>query len=174
LKDIVPTIKKVGMIMEKGQKSGGQTRDLLVQEAPKIGIEMFIIEIEKGSANEQKAIASLTKNKIDGYIACTCLDDIWPQLLVQLNKEKIPSINHVSAIGAVKGFLATYSTDHVKVGERVAEKIVEFFKGKTISQIPVEAAGKDFVLELNLKTAKIIGVTVPDVIRSTASKVYEE
>jgi hypothetical protein len=50
---------------------------------------------------------------------------------------------------------------------------IEHMKGKLISQLPVQSE-RDYQLEINMKTANSIGVTIPDNLKALASKIYSE
>jgi putative ABC transport system substrate-binding protein len=51
-------------------------------------------------------------------------------------------------------------------------QIIELFRGSKVADIPVEQATK-FELVINLKTAKAMGVTVPEALLVRADKVIE-
>jgi putative tryptophan/tyrosine transport system substrate-binding protein len=54
----------------------------------------------------------------------------------------------------------------------MAQQIVKIFRGTKVADIPVEQATK-FELVVNLKTAKTMGVTVPETLLVRADKVIE-
>ena len=56
--------------------------------------------------------------------------------------------------------------------EIMPQQIVKLFRGFKVADIPVEQASK-FELVINLKTAKAMGVTVPEALLVRADKVIE-
>jgi putative ABC transport system substrate-binding protein len=54
----------------------------------------------------------------------------------------------------------------------MAQQIVKLFRGTKVADVPVEQATK-FELVINLKTAKAMGVTVPEALLVRADKVIE-
>ena len=74
---------------------------------------------------------------------------------------------------AEEGGFAAYGP---RVGQLYAEimpqQVVKLFRGSKVSDVPVEQPTK-FELVFNLKTAKAMGVTVPEALLARADKVIE-
>lgn len=174
LKEINPSIKTVVSIIEKGHINAPRFKERTKSAAQALGIEMKFIEIDRQEDLPAK-LPLLAKNFADAYIACPCTSNIKyaKQLVAQLRKEKMLSMSANLESGANIGYLAVYSDDRVKSGERAAEMVDQILKGKPISQISVEFA-KDVLLELNLKTAKDIEVTISGNVLNRANKIYQE
>jgi putative tryptophan/tyrosine transport system substrate-binding protein len=75
------------------------------------------------------------------------------------------STSHVEA-----GMLLSYSYDTVAVGHQAARLADQIFKGVEPAELPVETS--EFFLSLNLKTAKAIGLDIPDPILRQAQRVF--
>ena len=73
---------------------------------------------------------------------------------------------------AEEGGFAGYGARVVSLGEIRARQIVQLFRGSKIADIPVEHP-TNFELVINLKTAKAMGVTVPETLLARADKVIE-
>ena len=73
---------------------------------------------------------------------------------------------------AEEGGFAGYGPRGSQLWEVIAQQVVKIFRGAKIADIPVEQASK-FELVINLKTAKAMGVTVPEALLARADKVIE-
>jgi putative ABC transport system substrate-binding protein len=73
---------------------------------------------------------------------------------------------------AEEGGFAGYGPRQYALEELLALKAVRLFRGTKVADIPVEQATK-FELVINLKTAKAMGVTVPEALLARADKVIE-
>jgi putative tryptophan/tyrosine transport system substrate-binding protein len=73
---------------------------------------------------------------------------------------------------ADEGGFAAYGPRLAALSEARARQIVKLFRGTKVADIPVEQPTK-FELVINLKTAKAMGVTVPEALLARADKVIE-
>jgi putative tryptophan/tyrosine transport system substrate-binding protein len=87
------------------------------------------------------------------------------------------SVNRLPAIYPFKMFveaggLMSYGTDVPAFARRVADMADQILKGAKPSEIPIFQPIK-FELAINLKTAKALGLTIPDKMLTVADEVIE-
>ena len=70
------------------------------------------------------------------------------------------------------GGLVSYATDVDVRYRRAAQYVDKILKGAKPAELPVEQPTK-YNLEINLKTAKTLGITIPASILLRATKLYE-
>jgi putative tryptophan/tyrosine transport system substrate-binding protein len=83
----------------------------------------------------------------------------------------LPTIWEIAEIAEEGGFGA-YGPRRSALYETMAQQVVKLFRGTKVANIPIEQPTK-FELVINLKTAKAMGVTVPEALLVRADKVIE-
>ena len=85
--------------------------------------------------------------------------------------KKLPTMFAVSSLVA-KGALATYGVSYREVGRLSAKYVQRILTGTGPQNLPVELLSK-VELAVNLKTAREIGVTIPQAVRLRADEVIQ-
>jgi putative tryptophan/tyrosine transport system substrate-binding protein len=83
----------------------------------------------------------------------------------------LPTIYELAETAEEGGF-AAYGPRLSVLFETMARQVVQLFRGSKVADIPVEQATR-FELVINLKTAKAMGMTVPEALLVRADKVIE-
>ena len=86
-------------------------------------------------------------------------------------QNKLPAISPYQFMVA-EGGLISYGIDLVDLFRRAAAYVDRILKGEKPADLPVQAPTK-FTLVINLKTAKALGLTVPDKLLVAADEVIE-
>jgi len=122
----------------------------------------------------EKVFAALTKERPDGLYmpgGGRLMNSIQQQTVVLPLKSRLPSVygsrDYIDA-----GGLMSYGSDLADNYRRVAYYVDRILKGAKPGDLPVERPTK-FELAFNLKTAKQIGVTIPQSLLYRADKVIK-
>jgi putative ABC transport system substrate-binding protein len=86
-------------------------------------------------------------------------------------QHRLPSI-HASRLRVVDGGLMTYAPDYPDIFRRAANYVDRLLRGAKVSDLPVQYPTK-FELVVNLKTAKAIGLTIPEAFLLRADELIE-
>jgi ABC-type uncharacterized transport system substrate-binding protein len=122
----------------------------------------------------EKVFAALDKERSDGIHALPSgarMFSNYKRIGGLALKSRLPSMfNNREAVEA--GGLMSYNADHVDTYRRVAFYVDRILKGAKPADLPVEQPTK-FELAINLKTAKQIGLTIPQKVLGRADKVIK-
>ena len=127
-----------------------------------------------GEAEYRSTFSSIQRDQLDGLILSDEGQVHLPQksLLVQLIQQlRLPAIYPYREL-AEAGGLMSYSSDFKSIIRRQVAQIVEIFRGANPGDIPYSQAVR-FELVVNLKTAKELGIEIPDGLVAAAAAVIE-
>src|SRR5262249_35801048 len=82
-----------------------------------------------------------------------------PRVIALAAKHRLPA-NYLFPSFAAKGGLSVYGPEPISLYHRAADYVDKILKGTKPSDLPVERPTK-FVLAINMKTAKALGLVIP-------------
>ena len=171
LKEAVPKLTRVAIIYEPAAGSVSEVNEILPAAARALGLTVRFWEVRNAGGFE-KIFAALNKEHPDGLYV---LPGGGPLMFANEKrivdfalKNRLPSIGTREYVDA--GGLMYYGADLADSYRRVATYVDKILKGAKPADLPVEQPTK-FELMINLKTAKQIGLTIPQRVLGRADKV---
>jgi putative tryptophan/tyrosine transport system substrate-binding protein len=170
LKETLPKLSQVA-VMWKPDDSGSalQWRETRTAAAA-LGIQLLSLEV-RTAGELDKAVESATRERVDGLLVLrNPLFYVLRKRIVTLaEKGRLPGMYPISDF-VEAGALMSYSGNNDAQYRRAATYVDKILKGTKPADLPIEAPTK-FELVINLKAAKLIGLTIPPNVLVRADKV---
>ena len=173
LKELVPNVKRVGMLVNApvgdAQKAHYRGTE---NAARKLGMEIRLFALK--SPDELEGLFSRPADwrpEILSVFSGGWFNNHRARILDWVTRMKLPAI--YSNVAYVEhGALIAYSDDQMHRLREVAGYVAKILSGARPADLPVQQPTK-FELAINLKTAKTLGLTLPQSIMVRADKVIE-
>jgi putative tryptophan/tyrosine transport system substrate-binding protein len=170
--EAVPGLRRMAALADSNRTSGSRLQ-ALEDAARAHNIELSVHQITR----PEEIPAAIDSAKASGAAALNVLAS--PMLYANRRRImdraatlRLPSIYQSPELAEEGGFIG-YGARFVQwFGEVVARQLAQLLRGTKVADIPVEQPTK-FELVINLKTAKAMGVTVPEALLARADKVIE-
>ena len=172
LKEAVPGLARVAVVWDPATPSHGPGLKAVEVAGPALGLRIHPVAVR--SATEfDSAFSAIVREHADGVLVLsTPLYIAGANRLAELAlTHKLPSLfgpkHHVAA-----GGLMSYSPDRADLWRRGAVFVDKILKGARPADLPVQQPTK-FELVINLKTAKALGLTIPQSLLQRADEVIQ-
>lgn len=172
LKAVVPGLKRVAMLWN-ADDLGMTTRYKAADAAAKtLGISVQPLGVREPD-DFDSAFAAMDSERPDGILMVTDVLTILnhARVLDFAAARRVPAIYEFSFL-ARDGGLMSYGPDAKEVTARVADLVEHILKGAKPAELPFEQPTR-FEFVINLKTAKGIGLDVPQALLARADEVLE-
>jgi len=172
LKEIVPALSHVAVLWNPQSVNATLNWKEIQQPARQLGIQLHSLEVRSPNEFDQ-ALEDAIRARAGALV--TLADPVTGANLKRIAglaaKSRLPSIYHDSAF-ADAGGLVTYGAHRPDLYRRAATYVDKILKGAKPGDLPIEQPTK-FELVVNLKTAKALGITIPQSVRFRADRVIE-
>ena len=175
LMDIAPSVKRVAMMFNPDTAPGGGSFFLPSFEAAARSVDVEPIPAAvRSDAEIEMVITALGRRPGGGIVA---LQDAFMAVhraaIISLAAEnKVPAVGALPQSFARDGGLLSYGADIGDLFRRAAPYVDRILRGAKPADLPVQQPTK-FELVINLKTAKALGLTVPQSLLQRADEVIE-
>jgi putative ABC transport system substrate-binding protein len=174
--DVAPLLSNVGVIWSPANP--GNTFTLRDMETAARGLKLKVVPIAMASdADVESALAAIARARPGALIVLptailNTVESISVGRISELaTRLRIPSVTASKAL-MERGLLMSYGADARDVQRRVPSYVDRILKGAKPADMPVERPTK-FELAINMKTAKAIGLTIPQSLRLRADELIQ-
>ena len=172
VREALPRAKRIAVLINPGNASLQQLSERLRVAALKSGIETHAFEAATPAAFEA-AFAAIASQRPDALV-------VLPDAIFNTEPQRISAFalkNRIAAFGPValfaeSGSLLSYGPSRPDIARRAATYVKKILAGTKPADLPVEQPIK-FEIVINLKTAKALGIKIPQALLIQAERVIE-
>jgi putative ABC transport system substrate-binding protein len=173
LKEAMPGLKRLGVLRNPSEAWHLKGFEDLTATAKAMGVDLTLVPAGR-PGDFERAFSALQKSHAQAlYLLDSAFFGAQRTRILRLAAEsKIPVATGGATEWAEDGALLSYSADFTDMYRRAAGYIDEVLKGAKPKDLPIQQPTK-FLLKINLKTARTLGLKVPDSIVVQADKVIQ-
>jgi ABC-type uncharacterized transport system substrate-binding protein len=172
LKQIAPGVTRAALIRDSATGAGLGQYAAIQGVASSFGVELSPVDL-RDTGEIERGITAFARSPNGGLIvASNALATLHRDLIIALAaRHRLPAIYPARRFVAAGGLIsyAAVATDQYRLAAGYVDRIL---KGEKPSDLPVQAPTR-YETVLNLKTAKALGLQVPDVVLVRADEVIE-
>jgi putative ABC transport system substrate-binding protein len=171
LKEIRPSVTRAIVLRDPATPDGIGQFAAIQAVGPSLGVELRPIGVREPVEIERAVTTS--RGSDSGLIVVASAFAIrHRELIITLAaKHRVPTI-YPYRFFVIAGGLISYGPNSIDPYRRAASYIDRILKGEKPADLPVQAPTK-YELVINLRTAKALGLTVPDTLLARADEVIE-
>ncbi len=172
LKEVAPGVSRVAVLLNPGSASHEEQLKGLVAAARALGLQLQPVGVQRADEFEG-AFAAMSRGHAGALMILP--SPVHHRNLKQIAdlaaKHRLPSMCEFDEFVGVGGLLA-YGPSWADTFRRAGAYVGKILKGAKPADLPVEQPTR-FELLVNLRTAKALGLTVPQMVLFRADKVIE-
>jgi putative ABC transport system substrate-binding protein len=171
LKEAVPTVSRVGVLWDPRVPFHKAMLKEIGAAAPALRLEPLAIAV-KNRADFGDALSEILKRRADALFVSQGMSPAARQQLIEFAaKNRLPTM-FMNPEYVPAGGLMSYSANFVEMFRHAATYVDKIFKGTKPADLPVEQP-TSFELVINMKTAKALGLTIPQSVLLQADRLIE-
>ena len=167
LRELLPQARRMAVLMSSNSTHPMQY-SLAETAAHNLGLEIVPVTAAKEEDLDQ-AFQTIARAQCDALLVLN--DPVRPRTARLAAHARLPAVFQNEVVIS-QGGLASYGPDVGSLIVQTAVYIDRIFKGASPADLPVQQPTK-FILKLNLKTAKELGLTIPPLLLARADEVIE-
>ena len=172
LKEVAPRVTRVAVLRDSAIAAGPGLFGAIQALAPSLGVDLRPIGV-RDAGEIERAVTAFAESPNGGLVVFGSPGaTIHRDLIITLAaKHRLPAV-YSARYFATAGGLISYGPDFLDQHRQAAGYVDRILKGEKPADLPVQAPTK-YELAINLKTAKALGLTIPQTLLSRADEVIE-
>ncbi len=172
LKEIAPRITRALVIKQADSRPQEVLSDAVTAVGPSLGLAVVTAAAREASDYDRE-IAAFAREPSGGLVALSnpIMGMYYEKVHALAALHRLPAV-YSYPIYARSGGLVSYGPDQVLLVQEVARYADKILRGAQPGDLPVQQPTR-FLLVVNLKTAKALGLTVPPALLARADEVIE-
>ena len=172
LKEIAPRVTRAAVLRDPAIPEGVGQFAVIQSVAPSFGVELRPVDVRNVGEIEH-AITTFARESNGGLIVpASGLANVHRELIIALAAQhRLPAV-YPFRYYVTAGGLISYGPDSIDPYREAAGYVQHILKGEKPADLPVQAPTK-YELVVNLKTAKALGLAIPQSVRTRADEVIE-
>ena len=172
LKEIVPDLKRAAVLRAVGDANVGFAMTSLEAAAPELGVSLVSVDM-KSADDLESAFAKIKNSDVGAVleIAGALTFTVGPESADRALAAHLPLCSAFRET-VMAGGLVSLGPDFAAMIRQAAAQIDKIIKGAKPADIPVEQPTR-YDLYINLKTARLLNLTIPPTLLARADEVIE-
>ena len=172
LKQVAPGVKRAAVLRDSANPAGMAQFGTIQAVASSVGVEVSPINV-RDAGEIGRAVAAFARSANGGLVVTgSASATTYRELIIALAAQhKLPAV-YASRFNVTLGGLISYGPNRVEQFRRAASYVDRILKGEKPADLPVQAP-TSYELVINLKTAKALGLPVPQTLLASATEVIE-
>jgi putative tryptophan/tyrosine transport system substrate-binding protein len=171
LKELVPGLTRVGVLLAPNLANQTNRRESEAA-ARTLNLQVHFVEVRTIDEVESR-VAELLQARVDAVsvTAATLLSSHSPRVVTAIAKHRLPAV-YANERYAESGGLMTYAASGTRAFVRAAGYVDRILKGARPGELAIDQQ-REVELTVNLKTARALGIKVPQAVLVRADRVIE-
>ena len=169
IKETLPAAKRIGVVVHKRDPVYRDILARISRAAILLGLETSAAAVDDAEELE-RAVAGMAAQKVRVLF-------VPDQVFLGVNHPRIAELvlkfqMALFSLASEAGSLMSLTVDSVDIFRRVGSQVARILKGEKPAEIPVDQPER-FYFTVNLKTAKVLGITIPPSIAVRTDRMIE-
>jgi putative ABC transport system substrate-binding protein len=172
LKECAPSVVRLAVVFDPATPSWTAFLRTIEAAAPSSGVQLTPAGVRDATEIDQR-IAAFAREPNGGLVVIPNQVTVKDRKLIiaAAARHRLPAI-YPYGVFTADGGLMSYGVDVPDLYRKAASYVDRILRGSKVAELPVQQPTR-YALAINLKTAKALGLTVPQTLQAAADEVIE-